>query len=100
MSTTGGTAPACNRNGREVFYIDAASNMVSVPIIPGPAFQIGAPQALFSAAQFSLNRFFRKYDVSPDGKRVVMIRGESDAAAHVVVGLNFLEELKRMMATP
>ena len=100
VSTTGGSTPAWNRNGRELFYIDGASNMVSVPVIPGPTFETGAPQVLFSAAPFYLNSFFRQYDVTADGKRFVMIRGESDAAVHVVVVFNFADELKRVMASP
>ncbi len=100
VSTTGGTGPVWNRNGRELFYIDAADNLVSVPVVPGPTFQPGAPQALFSVAHLAVNSFFRQYDVAPDGQRFLMIRPEGDAAVHVVVVFNFLQELKRIMAAP
>jgi serine/threonine-protein kinase len=99
VSVTGGTVPGWSRDGRELFYIDAASNMVSVPFVPGPAFQPGAPQVLFSAAAFYLNPFFRQFDVTAD-KRFLMSRGESGVVAHVVVVFNFLEEIKRVMANP
>lgn len=97
VSTAGGTSPVWNPNGRELFFRDDAANLVSVPVIPGATFQPGLPTVLFSAAKYSLSRFTRVYDVSPDGKRFVMIRQEDDAAEHVVVVFNFFEELKRVM---
>jgi serine/threonine-protein kinase len=98
VSVDGGTVPLWSHDGRELFFIDAATNMVSVPVIPGPGFQHGQPQILFSAASFQLSAFFHPYDVTPDGKRFVMVRAESDATVHVVVVFNFLAELKRLMA--
>ena len=100
VSTSGGTNPVWNRNGRELFYLDAALNMVSVPVTLGATFQSGAQRILFPAAQYASLPFFRQYDVTADGQRFVMIRGESDAVVHVVVVFNFLEELRRRMASP
>ncbi len=100
ISTTGGINPAWSHNGRELFYLDAASNLISVPVTAGTTFQTGAPRVLFPAAQYASNPFSREYDITPDGQEFVMIRGESDAAVHVVVVFNFVEELKRRMAAP
>lgn len=100
ISSAGGTNPAWNRNGRELFFRDGEGNMVSVPITPGATFQPGQPAVLFPAAQYISNPFRRGYDVSPDGQRFVMIRGENDAAVHVAVVFNFVEELKRVMGKP
>ena len=100
VSTSGGLSPAWSRDGKELFYVDGAFNMVSVPIVPGATFQAGVPQVLFFARQFQFNAFMRQFDVTPDGRRFLMIRGESDAAIHVVVVFNFLEELKRRMGSP
>lgn len=96
----GGISPAWNRNNRELFYIDAAGNLVSVPVSAGATFQAGQARVLFPATRYQWNPFGRQYDVAPDGQRFVMIRGETDAAVHVVVVFNFLEELKRRMAAP
>jgi serine/threonine-protein kinase len=98
ISTNGGISPAWNRNGRELFYIDGTGDMVSVPVAAGATFQTGQPNVLFGAARYTSNPWGREYDVAPDGQRFVMIRGETDAAVHVVVIFNFLEELKRRMA--
>ena len=56
-----------------------------------------APRALRYRSLES-NPWGRMYDVAPDGQRFVMIRGETDAAVHVVIVFNFLEELKHQMA--
>ena len=100
VSTTGGISPAWNPRGGELFYIDAAGNMVAVPVTTGTTFRSGAVQVLFAAARYASNPFFRQYDVSPDGQRFVMLRGEGDALVHVVVVSNFLAELQRLMAAP
>ena len=100
VSNAGGITPVWGRNGREIFYIDGASNMVAVPVIPGPTFQTGEAQILFSAAGYELQAYFPQFDVTADGRRFVMVRGDSDPAVHVVVVFNFLAELKRLMASP
>jgi tRNA A-37 threonylcarbamoyl transferase component Bud32 len=100
ISSAGGTNPAWNRNGRELFFLDGEGNMVSVPITPGATFQPGQPRVLFAASKYTANPFRRGYDVSPDGQRFVMIRGDNDTAVHVAVVFGFLEELKRVMGTP
>jgi serine/threonine-protein kinase len=100
ISSSGGTNPTWNRNGRELFYLDAEGNMVAVPVIAGATFQTGQPSVLFRAAPYESNPWGRMYDVAPDGQRFVMIRGETDAAVHVVIVFNFLAELQQQMARP
>jgi serine/threonine-protein kinase len=101
ISTQGGTNPAWNRNGKELFYLDGEGNLVLVPVTTGTAtLQTGQSTVLFSALRYQANPFARQYDVTLDGQRFVMIRGESDAAVHVVVVFNFLAELKQRMAQP
>ena len=100
VSSASGINPAWNRNGKELFYLDAAYSMIAVPVTTGATFKSGSPQVLFSAAQYISNPFARQYDVMPDGKRFVMLGGEADRTVHVVVVFNFLEELKRRMAAP
>ncbi len=100
ISSSGGTNPTWNRNGRELFYLDAEGNMVAVPVIAGATFQTSQPIVLFRAAPYESNPWGRMYDVAPDGQRFVMIRGETDAAVHVVIVFNFLAELQQLMARP
>ena len=95
VSTAGGINPVWSRNGRELFYVDAAANMVAVPVSAGATFQAGAPHVLFSAGAFAVNGFFPQYDVTADGQHLLMIRGENDGMVHVVVVFDFLRELER-----
>jgi serine/threonine-protein kinase len=99
VSLEGGIMPVWSPTGRELFYVDAQRRMIAVPIAPGPGFQSGTAQVLFPAAEFVINPTFQQFDVLPDGRTFLMIRAE-EAAAHVVVVFNFLEELKRIMASP
>jgi hypothetical protein len=101
VSTSGGTRPVWSRDGRELFYIDAANTLTAVPVqASGSAFAPGIPVRLFKAvATTSLNYSDRFYDVSPDGRRFLMIKenapeGHEAPAPRVVVVLNWLEELK------
>jgi len=71
---------------------------MSVPIRAGSASPVGTPRVAVDARYFSA-LITRSYDVSPDGKRFLMIEGiggGSDAAnaANLVVVLNWAEELK------
>jgi serine/threonine-protein kinase len=98
ISTGGGTRPAWNPNGRELFYFVAPGTLMSVPIEPGAAFKAGTPQVLFKG-QYATPQFARQYSVSPDGRRFLLIK---DATAsgdvpppQVIVVQNWFEELKR-----
>ena len=97
VSTGGGISPGWNRNGRELFYVDAAGNLVSVALSTGPTFQAGAPRVLFSASYYAMNAFFPQYDVTADGQHFLMIRGENDGMVHLVVVFDFLKELEQRM---
>jgi len=72
--------------------------LIAVPVIPGPSFQIGAPSALFSAADFYLQPFHPQYAISRDGKGFLMRRRQAGTDFGVVVVFNFLDDLRRRMA--
>ena len=98
VSTGGGIAPRWNPRGGELFYVDGQERMISVPLGAGPGFQVGPQRVLFDASRYQQNPYAPPYDVTADGRRFVMIRGEAGTAANVVVVFGFLEELKRIMA--
>ena len=100
ISTEGGVHPAWVANGRELFYIAPDGGLMRVPVEVKPAFTSGAPARLV-AGRYYRGGPFRSYDVSPDGKRFLMIReggasGDAVSAASIVVVLNWFEELKRL----
>jgi len=80
VSTTGGTQPVWSPDPdrQELFYTDPASSLVAVPVRgEGATFAHVNPEVLFDGTAYVLNPNFRFYDVSPDGKRFLMIKVNS-----------------------
>jgi serine/threonine-protein kinase len=101
ISTEGGTEPAWNPNGRELFY-RSGEKMMSVDIATQPSFSAGKPRVLFEGRYSPAPGTTPNYDVSPDGQRFLMIRPTEQAeaaATQINVVLNWFEELKRRVPT-
>ena len=102
VSTDGGVRPAWSRDGREMFYLWQGA-MMAVPVQTTPGFKAGTPQVLFKG-DYLAPQNGRTYDVSPDGKRFLMIKAgpetEAPVEASIVVVQNWLEELKRRVPVP
>ncbi len=101
VSTGGGNRPAWARNGRELFYVDAATTLTAVPVqTTGSTFSAGNPAKVFDT-KYAMPVTFRTYDVSPDGQRFLMIKdGTTDGNAplpSLVVVEHWFEELKRLL---
>jgi eukaryotic-like serine/threonine-protein kinase len=97
ISTEGGTEPAWNPNGRELFY-RSGDRMMAVDIATQPGFSVGKPRVLFEGQYEPTPATFPNYDVSPDGQRFLMLKpSEQEAAAQTQINvvLNWFEELKR-----
>ncbi len=70
ISTNGGEYPAWRPDGREVFYLEARTKLMSVALATNGAPAAGQPTALFEARFGPSER--RPYDVSADGRRVLV----------------------------
>jgi serine/threonine-protein kinase len=101
VSTDGGTRPLWARDGQELFYLTPTDALMRVGVARGPTWAATAPTKLFErhygAAAF---HFGRTYDVSPDGRRFLMIKDSATGdpnvtPASIVVVLNWFEELKQ-----
>jgi hypothetical protein len=85
-----------------LFYLVEPGKVMSVPIQPGPTFTYGNPTMIFDGPYLAPNAA-RTYDVSPDGKRFLMIKevprqaGEARATPRLVIIQNWVEELKRLV---
>ncbi len=90
ISSDGGAMPRWNRNGRELFYRNGGK-LMAVKTELGDAFHADVPQILFDRP------YLPGFDVSPDGKRFLMMRIAPQQSApfeiHVVV--NWFEELRQ-----
>jgi serine/threonine-protein kinase len=100
ISTEGGTEPAWNRNGRELFY-RSDDKMMAVEITTQPGFAAGTPRMLFEGQYAPAPFPGTNYDVSPDGQRFLMVKPSEQEAAttQINVVLNWFEELKRKVPT-
>jgi len=99
ISAGGGTRPLWARNGRELFYFLSPGVVMAVPIRDGNSFAAGTPQAVFKGTYLA-PQSGRMYDVSPDGRRFLMIKNAEAGDApppQLVVVRNWFEELKRMV---
>ena len=60
VSAAGGTDPVWSRSGRELFYLSAQNEMMSVEVAPGAAFSISSPKRLFSTRRTRRSRRCRR----------------------------------------
>jgi Tol biopolymer transport system component len=104
VSSGGGVAPLWSRDGRELFYVNPAREMVAVAVESAAEPQLGARQVLFrldDRLYMSSTEFYTPYDVAPDG-RFIMARqldAPRDAieGAPLIVVENWIEEVRAMM---
>jgi serine/threonine-protein kinase len=103
VSTTGGDSPLWSPNGRELFYRNGDSVM-AVSVKTAPIFNLETPKTLFRGtyvnAVFLYGSWdFTAWDISPDGKRFLMMKeagtGAGGGPRKINVVLNWFEELKQ-----
>jgi hypothetical protein len=99
-STSGGQAPLWAHSGRELFFVDGARNMVSVPVAAGASPQLGERRVLFrldGGIYLTAQERYTPFDITPDDRRFIMARevqrSEEGAATFIIVE-NWFEELK------
>jgi Tol biopolymer transport system component len=87
VSTNGGTEPAWSPDGTELLYRNGNRMMVSTMKSPSP----GKPEILFQGSFVASDpnwNSLRNYDISPDGRRFVMVR-QTASSNQLNVVLNF-----------
>jgi serine/threonine-protein kinase len=104
VSTSGGIVPAWSRTGAEIFYIAPNGALMAAPIKTTPSVSFGAPMKIVDPGFFA-SVPWRTYDVTRDGKKVLIIKNpQVDAAskltpASMIVVLNWTEDLKARLPT-
>ena len=104
VSTVGGTEPRWARNSQELFYLAPDGALMSVPVERGPTWRAGVPIKLIDLPYTRRSDISNSqtYDVSPDGKRFLMIKegsGPDQTPPTIEVVQNWTEELKRLVPT-
>ncbi len=103
VSTSGGVEPLWSPSGSELFYRSLdGRQLLSVPFDVKSGRARGGPTVVFEGPYASYLGGFRlrDYDVTPDGKRFVMLKelpgtGGGLAPTQISVVLNWFEELKQ-----
>jgi serine/threonine-protein kinase len=98
ISTEGGREPMWARDGRQLFYRNGDKMMVTA-VETQPAFAAFKPELLFEGHyEPGWSPIERGYDVSPDGKRFLMVKaGEQESPpTQLNVVLNWSDELLRL----
>ena len=101
VSTTGGVQPLWARDGRELFYLSLDGSLMSVPVAPDRTWQAQAPVRVIEPEVLrEVSLSLRTYDVSPDGRRFLVIKDSplenaSASAPQIVVVQNWMEEWER-----
>lgn len=92
VSANGGAAPQWGKDGKDLYYMDPTYNLLDVPVKEvGGALQFGTAQQLVS--NWSAPQVF--YDVSPDGKKILLDRISQQVSQSVTVVTNFTSTLKK-----
>jgi len=97
ISREGGTEPRWVGSG-ELFWRNG-TRIMAVRVSTEPTLTVGQPQVIFEGRQYATNQ--GAFDVTPDGKRLLMIKEAEQAASvtQIDVVLNWTEELKRLVPT-
>jgi serine/threonine-protein kinase len=96
VSREGGGEPTWSRSGREIFYRNAAGDLVAARIAPGPTFRVESERVLFSTREYLTDNRHRHYTVSPDDQAFYFVRAMDivGGGSKLIVVLNWFEELK------
>ncbi len=101
ISDEGGSEPLWARNGRELFYRQGP-RVWAVDVGSGPGLSTGKPHLLFEQQGYASWGAVRDWDVSPDGKRFLMVKLEEkkpEPVTEMILVQNWSEELKRLVPT-
>ena len=100
VSTAGGTEPVWGPGSREIVFLGADGKLKLVTMAVGAAGKptFTAPSDLFDTAAYFFGGVGRNYDISPDGRRFVMVKRSGDAPSSTEplrVVLNWAEDVRR-----
>jgi hypothetical protein len=94
VSTTGGDWPRWSRDGKEIFFISHDKLTAASVSTEGGRVEVGAVTPLFDIpSPHSFNGW--DYDVSPDGRRFLVITKDQAASAPINLVVNWTAALKK-----
>jgi eukaryotic-like serine/threonine-protein kinase len=103
ISTGGGTRLVWARDARELFYLGTDGAVMRVAVEARSNWTTSAPTKLFEGPNIIGGSPGRSFDISPDGRRFLMIRegatGKDAAQPQMVIVQNWVQELKQRVPT-
>jgi Tol biopolymer transport system component len=92
VSISGGRFPRWRRDGKEIFYLSPASQMMAAQVeVKGNSIEVRTPQVLFRSA---VEASGAPYDVTPDGKKF-MINTHNEQTTPLTLMVNWTANLKK-----
>ncbi|HMA17542.1 MAG TPA: hypothetical protein VKS03_03800, partial [Thermoanaerobaculia bacterium] len=97
VSSDGGSQPRWSRDGRELFFVSKSETMMAVSIEPSTGVPTSVPRRLFDAPiAYALDSHAPlKYDVSPDGRFLIVVRASRKPPPPLVLVLNWQSRLPK-----
>ena len=96
VSSSSGAIPRWGGDGKELYYVELANgafSIVAVPVIEqGDQLRFGSQQTLIGNISVAT---FPSYNVSPDGKRILLSRLSQQGSQSVTLVTNFTEGLNK-----
>ena len=96
MSVGGGQMPVWSHDGHRVFYLNG-TQVLAATVTMSPTFAVTAREILFDG-HYVIAVGHASYDVSPDGKSLLMLRPVAEHAEEIVVVPNWAAELRTTLA--
>jgi Tol biopolymer transport system component len=105
VSNAGGTQPRWSHDGRELFFVSPANEMMRVRVAAGTTWSAGTPEKLFDASPYfwggTGNPYFM-YDIARDGRFLVVKlpttpKSDTQGVDNLIVVQHWTEELKRLV---
>jgi hypothetical protein len=101
VSSEGGIMPLWSRSGKQLFFRSADfTKIMVVDVQIDGVFASSKPRLLFEKPGYTSGDPIRSYDLSLDGQRFLMVRGEQRKpapATEMIFVQNWFEELKRLV---
>ncbi|MGA8488973.1 MAG: protein kinase [Terriglobales bacterium] len=94
VSQSGGYLPLWSADGKTLYYSNLGFSVFAVPVKEmNDTLQFGTAEQLLSTASMSSPNFF--YDVSPDGKKILLDAISQQVNQSITVVTNWSQELKK-----
>jgi len=100
VSQGGGSEPIWSKDGRQIYYRQAAQVWVTDVSTGGEDFSAGRPRLLFEQQGFYSATPVRTWDLLPDGQGFLMVKLDErkpPPVTEIILVQNWFEELKRLV---